>query len=117
MTRRPIPFATMLARRNCRPACAVAAAAVLVLAATQLTGLATGLLEVAPGLILFAILLLRRYPGERRVARLAARCRRDRWPAALGAPRPAPVTAVRAGGGLLLVGAIAGRAPPALALR
>jgi hypothetical protein len=82
-----------------------------------MTTLATGLLDVAPALVLFAVLLLRRYPGERCVGRLATRRRRNRWPAAGRVPHPAPVTPVRPRGGLLLAGAIAGRAPPAPVLR
>ncbi len=76
-------------------------------------GIAAAAVHLAPALVLFAVLLARRYPGERRVAALLQRLRprRRRLTATIVAPsRP---DRSRPRGGLLLASALAERGPPA----
>ena len=71
------------------------------------------LLGLLPALLLFAALVVGRYPGERVLARLRLQTR----PRAVTDPRPRAAHFVRAVHrrlGELLSGALAGRAPPAL---
>lgn len=75
----------------------------------------TGLLYLAPLLVLLALLLGRRYPGERQILRLAAR-RRPRLrplPRRL-VPRRRPLALTRVAGGAVIAFELAGRAPPTL---
>ena len=77
-------------------------------------GSPTGLISVAPVLLLLGPLLLQRYPGERGIARLrAARSRpvRHARPADAEIPATPKVAGVR--GGLLLARRLAVRPPPA----
>jgi hypothetical protein len=80
----------------------------------------TGLLYLAPLLVLAAALLAGRYPGEVLLARMATRRRRSpRVTAARaggGAPPRGPAR-IPARGGLLLGRALAGRAPPVVSGR
>jgi len=76
----------------------------------------SGLLHLAPALILVAALLARRYPGERLIVRLAGspvRARRRARPHALK-PR-VHIVALVPRGGLLLARSLAVRPPPAAA--
>lgn len=73
------------------------------------------LLALVPGLLLFAALVLGRYPGERTLVRIATRgrTRRPRRAPRAIAPKPrAPLVAVRAGE--LLARSLATRPPPPL---
>jgi hypothetical protein len=63
----------------------------------------------APGLALWAVLLLGRYPGERAVAALALRGRRRRLPAPR---RRGPLAAARRPSPDPIACSLAGRAPP-----
>jgi hypothetical protein len=79
----------------------------------RLTGVETGLLYVAPALVLCAPLFCGRYVGERQLAGLAGRS------AAPAIPRPAPQPMPRSHvrlmqrGGRLVACALAKRPPPA----
>jgi hypothetical protein len=77
-------------------------------------GLGSGVLHLAPALVLFAALLARRYPGERHVVALTVRGRRPRrrGRAAIVLVTPRPSRS-RPRGGLLLASALAERGPPA----
>jgi len=73
------------------------------------------LLALVPALLLFSALVMGRYPGERVIARLAARTRTPRprrAPRAIAPPRRTPRTAVRPGE--LLARSLATRPPPSL---
>lgn len=78
--------------------------------------LGAGVLHLAPALVLFGVLLARRYPGERHVIALTARARRRPRRAwrdctiVLATPRPSRVLPR---GGLLVGSALAERGPPA----
>jgi hypothetical protein len=75
----------------------------------------TGLLYLAPLLVLVALLLVRRYPGERQILWLAARRRPRMRPLARRlAPRRRPLTLARVAGGAVIAFELAGRAPPSL---
>jgi hypothetical protein len=72
-----------------------------------------GVASLVPALLLLAALLLRRYPGEHRIARLRdARVRRGGTsrPSDVAIPLPATVSLTR--GGLLLGRRLAVRPPP-----
>lgn len=73
----------------------------------------SAILFFLPALALAFVLLMRRYPGERTLVRLATP-RRTRW-ARLRAsvPRGARSSAVAAHGGLLIARSLAVRPPPA----
>jgi hypothetical protein len=73
----------------------------------------SGILFFLPALALAFVLLLRRYPGERTLARLAAPRRRTRWahPRA-SVPCAARSFVVAAHGGLLIARSLAIRPPP-----
>ena len=73
----------------------------------------SGILFLLPALALTMVLLVRRYPGERTLARLAAPRRRLRWgrPRA-SVPRAARSFTVAAHGGLLIARSLAVRPPP-----
>jgi hypothetical protein len=73
-----------------------------------------GILYLLPALALAMVLLTRRYPGERMLARLTAH-RPTRWarPRA-SVPRAARMLPVAAHGGLLIARSLAVRPPPAL---
>ncbi len=77
-------------------------------------GFGSGVLHLAPALVLFAALLARRYPGERHVVALVVRGRRPRrrrrTAIVLMTPRPSR-SCPR--GGLLVASALAERGPPA----
>lgn len=76
-----------------------------------------GLLYLAPALVLGALLVIGLYPGEQTLARplLRARSRpRRRRPTA---PAPRRARRLHARGGLLLASGLAGRGPPARAVR
>jgi hypothetical protein len=88
----------------------------LAIVAFALVTLDAAALGVLPALLLTALVALRRYPGERSLARLVARVRRLR-------PRPrasAPSAAVRVAaiprGGLLIACSLAVRPPPRASL-
>ena len=71
------------------------------------------LLALLPALLVFAALVVGRYPGERAIARLAARTRTPRprrAPSAIAPPRRTPRTSVRPGE--LLARSLATRPPP-----
>jgi hypothetical protein len=90
-------------------AAAVAAAAVLATA-----GSVTGLVSIVPVFLLLAPLLLRRYPGERQIARLrAARSRARRPGRPMDDAAPATVWTARLTGGTVLGRRLAVRPPPA----
>jgi hypothetical protein len=76
-------------------------------------GVLTGILFLLPALVLALVLLARRYPGERTLARLSAPSR-ARWarPRA-SVPHAARTFAVAAHGGLLIARSLAVRPPPA----
>jgi hypothetical protein len=79
----------------------------------------TGLLFLAPALALGLAMLARRYPGERRIAAIAAR-RRSGVPAlrrGVRAVAPKGFVALRPRGGALIALSLATRPPPAPALR
>ncbi|HEV7808726.1 MAG TPA: hypothetical protein VGO80_23175 [Solirubrobacteraceae bacterium] len=85
-------------------------AAVLVL-----PGMSTGVLFLSPAIVLLASLLIGRYPGDERLARLTTTIclRRPRRPRiALQAPRPRRVPMPR--GGRLVATSLAVRPPPAV---
>lgn len=78
-------------------------------------GSPTGLISVAPVLLLLGPLLLQRYPGERGIARLrAARSRAVRRARPADAAVPATPGVARVRGGMLLARRLAVRPPPAL---
>jgi hypothetical protein len=79
----------------------------------ELSSLQTGLLLLAPAILLGLILLLGRYPGEELLARSPRMRLRQRRRVAKRRIRPAPVR--RVAGGLLVGCALAGRAPPSVA--
>ena len=92
--------------------------AVLVVAwmvAEALTGSETGLLYLAPALVLALPLVLGRFPGEERLAGLAgpSRAAAARAPARIVAPRSHVRVMQR--GGVLVASALAKRPPPRLA--
>jgi hypothetical protein len=70
---------------------------------------------VLPALLLFAPLLLRRYPGERLLAAVRGERRPRRAELAVRAPRRRPLTLVPRGG-LLIARSLAVRPPPPLPL-
>jgi hypothetical protein len=76
----------------------------------ELSWLQTGLLLLAPAIVLAAALLLGRYPGEKLLERPRPPRPRRRALVALRLVWTAPVLHV--GGGLLLGRSLAGRAPP-----
>jgi hypothetical protein len=92
----------------------LAAVCLCVLAAGFPAGAApSGLLHLAPALVLGIALLARRYPGERVLVRLARRAARG----PLRAPKLAPgarrgIAALIARGGLLIGRSLAVRPPP-----
>jgi hypothetical protein len=83
--------------------------------AQALTGSETGLLYLAPALVLALPLVLGRYPGEEQLAELARtpRARDARLRARISAPRG--YVRVMHRGGRLVASAMAKRPPPALA--
>lgn len=91
--------------------------AVLAAAAAGRAGLELGVVYLAPALVLFAVLLTRRYPGERHVARLVTRGRSPRRSPAGRPPARPRVTRRRPRGGLLIASALAERGPPPVLLR
>jgi hypothetical protein len=102
----------MPSRRDLRIMGAIGLLAVALTAAQTLTGIDTGLLYLAPALVLALPLLAGRYVGEEQLVRLAAAPRRRRL-AAPGTPAPRRrLRAVIARGGLLLAEALAERGPP-----
>jgi hypothetical protein len=98
-------------RTTARVALALAVTAALTVA---LPGLGLGALYLAPALLLALPLLLRRYVGEERIARLARRFapRRRRAAVRLTAPSRAPRVVVPRSGRLLAC-SLASRPPPA----
>jgi len=77
----------------------------------------SGLLHLAPALILVAVLLARRYPGERLIVRLAGSPTRVRGRARARVVKPRTRIAVLVPrGGLLLARSLAVRPPPAMTL-
>ena len=106
-------------RTSGRPMMAIAAIALAAgLIAAAATGVdPSGLLHLAPALILVAALLARRYPGERLIARLAGSPIRARRHTRIRAvkPRTQHVGALAPRGGLLLARSLAVRPPPAVA--
>jgi hypothetical protein len=88
---------------------AAAALGIAALAAIDVNALC-----LLPALALAAPLLMRRYPGERALAGLAA-ARRSRWPRPRAAvPRTGRRLTVAPHGGQLIARALAVRPPPAL---
>jgi hypothetical protein len=89
--------------------------ALLVLAwmvAETLSGSATGLLYVAPALVLALPLVLGRFPGEDRLAGLAGASRAPIARAAARIPAPRSYVRVMQRGGRLVASALAKRPPP-----
>lgn len=87
----------------------------LALAILALAVLDTNALCLLPALALAAPLLMRRYLGERTLARLWSARRGDRWPRLPGrVPGGARALAVAPHGGLLIACSLAVRPPPAL---
>ncbi|HWX87006.1 MAG TPA: hypothetical protein VNX67_02415 [Solirubrobacteraceae bacterium] len=80
----------------------------------EFSAVLSGILFLLPALALAVVLLLRRYPGERTLARLAAPRRSSRWarPRA-SVPRAARSFSVAVHGGLLIARSLAVRPPPA----
>jgi hypothetical protein len=98
--------------RRLRVAIAVAVAVGFILCASGGLG-GVGLLYMAPAVAMLAMLLARRYPGERLLLRLAARQRRRRRPRPAEAGRGLHARAVHVPrGGLLMGFALAVRPPP-----
>ena len=92
------------------------AAAVVAGAVLATAGSATGLISIVPVLLLLAPLLLRRYPGERQIARLrAARSRSVRAARPVDDAVPATPWASRLTSRSVLGRRLAVRPPPALA--
>jgi hypothetical protein len=90
--------------------------AVVILLGLAVAALGAGILHLAPALALFALLLARRYPGERHVVALHDRSRRPRARRPRGSllpPTPRPAHLIPRGG-LLLAAALAERGPPVL---
>jgi len=77
----------------------------------------SGLLFVAPALALALAMIVRRYPGERRLCAIAARRRSapKRAPRSLKARARRPNWALAPRGSALLASALATRPPPAAA--
>jgi hypothetical protein len=105
--------------RQTSPSATAIAAIVLVagLVVSAVSGLvavdASGLLHLAPALILVAALLARRYPGERLIVRLASSATRSGRRARTRAVKPRTrVAALAPRGGLLLGCSLAVRPPP-----
>ncbi len=99
-----------------RLAVAGAGAAIIALTLLMAAGAPEGLAYLAPALAVTSMLLLGGYPGERVLLRAASAPRA----AAGGRPLDSPCLSVytRCGrSGRLLAAALAGRAPPAAALR
>src|SRR4029077_9291625 len=84
------------------------------LAAAAVSGVdPSGLLHMAPALILAFLLLARRYPGERLIARLSSSARRPRPHRRASAVKPRTrFEALTPRGGLLLGRSLAVRPPP-----
>lgn len=95
----------------------IALAAAGIAAAETLTGMHSGLMHLAPALVLLLPLLAGRYVGEERLAALATRHAAPpiRAVARLTARLPRAPRATIARGGALLAAALAERGPPALA--
>jgi hypothetical protein len=106
-----------LGLRKTRLSAVALAVTVLVagLVAVAATGVAaTGLLHLAPALVLVVALLARRYPGERMIVRLAGSGAGHRRRARTLAVKPRVHVAARVPrGGLLLARSLAVRPPPA----
>jgi hypothetical protein len=101
----------VLAIEQRRRALAAIATCAWVLAA-QLLGFGDGAMFFLPALLLFGLLALDRYPGERTLLRRLRTLRRsDPRPRRLGARGERP-RAARPRGGALLAFSLAGRAPP-----
>jgi hypothetical protein len=84
----------------------------LILAILAISGAGVGALCLLPALILALPLLMRRYPGERLIVRMAAR-RSQRWPrSSSSTPCARGVFALIVRGGLLIASALANRPPP-----
>jgi len=73
-------------------------------------GTGAGLAYVSPGVFVFLLLWLGRYPGERMMSRFIQRSRRRRTNTVLAGTRQIVSPMPRGGG--LLAAALAGRAPP-----
>ena len=96
------------AHRNLALVCGVAVLACLWL--MHVPGAAAGLAYLSPGVLVFLLLWLGRYPGESMMSRFIRRSRRRRTDTVL-ARAPQIVSPMPRGGGLLAA-ALAGRAPP-----
>lgn len=102
-------------RVNGHPTMAIAAIVLVAgLVAAAATGVdSSGLLGLAPALVLVLALLARRYPGERLIVRLAGSPVRARRRARTRAVKPhMHVAALVPRGGLLLARSLAVRPPP-----
>jgi hypothetical protein len=104
-------------RRDIRIMAVLGVVALAATLASTVAGMDTGLLHLAPALVLLLPLLTGRYVGEDRLAALVETAHAARAPRA--APRLAPCLpraprVVAARGGRLLAAALAGRAPPVL---
>jgi hypothetical protein len=107
-------------RRHQRLLLLLALVAGLVALSMVLTGLGTGLLYLAPALMLLAPLALERYLGEdtiERLRRTVAARRRPRPARSIRAALPAAPRTLMVRGGALLAASLAVRPPPAAALR
>jgi hypothetical protein len=108
-----------LGLRQTRPSATAIAALMVVcgLVAAAVSGIdASGLLHLAPALVLAVALLARRYPGERLIVRLAGSGARHPRRPRTGALKPRTSRAYAAAlvprGGLLLARSLAVRPPP-----
>jgi hypothetical protein len=103
----------MVARRNLLVLLCLATVLGAWAAVDVVTAWDTGLLYLAPALVLCAPLFLGRYVGERRIAELARRVPRRRAQRACASlPLPAGHVRVMQRGGRLVASAMAKRPPP-----
>ncbi len=89
-----------------------AAGALLAGASAGTAAFGAAIVYLGPALMLFAFLLTRRYPGERRVAALVRRLRTHRRRLIATIRATARPDRPRARGGLLMAAALAERGPP-----
>jgi hypothetical protein len=105
----------MLPRRDRIVLWAFALLVVAWMVAQALSGSATGLLHLAPALVLALPLILGRYPGESKLAELAGTSRTPTARRPSRIPMPRSHVRVMQRGGRLVASAMAKRPPPLLA--
>ena len=106
----------MAARRSWFPIVLLAAALLGFAAALVLPGLETGVLFLAPAIVVLSLLLTGHYVGEQQLHRLAAAWRQRRPPRERSARAPLPrrPRALMPRGGRLVATSLAVRPPPLL---